>query len=324
MDIIQLLNGKHPLSQEMMRYISTPWCNCGEYKSCVDCNPPLKKINAQGIQAHGGDLFQHSQWSALYLTNWFKDTNYKKLHALLVEIMNSTLLNEIIATNEKNKLAFIQLCGFMHDICKGGDNVFDMYAKNKYGKNKTDADHPAICKQVLLEPGHRYNGILKQTLNAILANYADKTQALAIMSICSAVHWNFGKLNMPLDRGGWTPQQYLDSIHKEKTEIEKRLKIKIVDPKNVLIKLCMVVGCSDVAASYNVELNSKLLAKEGLTIAKQTHLSNGASWTNHKFNKNHTKYINKVLALTLKSKTKKRRTLKRRTLKRRTLKKIKI
>jgi hypothetical protein len=295
--IIHLLNGDHELSREMKKYIATPWCNCnGEYKSCMECKPPLKKINDQGIQAHGGDLFQHSQWSALYLFNWFKNKKspYNKLHKLLVAIIDSRLLNAIISTDEDIKLGFLLLCGFMHDICKGGDGIYDMYAKNKYGKKLTDADHPAACKQTLIEPGNRYNGMLKTTLNAILANYVNKPKALAIMALCAAVHWNFGKLNIPKERGGWTPQQYLDSIHKEKLDIEKRLNIKLIDTENVLIKLCMAIGASDVASSYNDELHSRFLPK-GVRLAQKTHLSNGASWTQHKFNKNHKKYITLVL-----------------------------
>ena len=293
--IHSLLNGQHKLSQEMRNYIATPWCQCqGEYKSCTDCQPQLKTINKQGIQEHGGDLFQHSQWSALYLTMWYKDeaTKYKELHKLLVAVIKSELLNDIISTDLAIKLEFLQLCGFMHDICKGGDGIYDMYAKGKYGRKLTDADHPKVCKETLLNPKHRYAGLLKKTLDDQLERYKDKEKALAILALCAAVHWNFGKLNMPPERGGWTPKQYIDSINAAKNDI----KIKLTDPDHILIKLCMAVGCADVASSYNDELLAvKPKVFNGIQIAKKTHLSSGGAWIKYMFNVKHKIYIKNVL-----------------------------
>jgi hypothetical protein len=304
MSISALLKGTHPLSREMRKYIATPWCQCnGAYKACTECKPSIKGRKAQGIQAHGGDLFQHSQWSALYLTMWYKEQKYKALHTLLIDIIKSDFLNDILSPTEENKFEFIQLCGFMHDIGKGGDQIYDMYKKGKYGRTSTDADHPGRCKEALLEPKERYAGLLKKTLDELLAQYADEKKALAILALCAAVHWNFGKLNMPLERGGWTPKQYLASIQTEKREIETTLKIKLVDPDQILIKLCMAIGCADVAASYNDELlSADPHLFEGIRIAPQTHLSSGAAWTNYKFNAKHKIYIKKVL-----NKTKKRK-----------------
>ena len=94
--IHDLLNGKHNLSEQMMKYIATPApCYCHETDNC-NC-----------YQSHGGDLFQHSQWSALYLTMWLKteyinkDENY--LHTLLTEIVNSDLLKTVISNDDEKK-----------------------------------------------------------------------------------------------------------------------------------------------------------------------------------------------------------------------------
>jgi hypothetical protein len=83
-----------------------------------------------------------------------------------------------------------------------------------------------------------------------------------------------------------------------------------VDPDQILIKLCMAIGCADVAASYNDELlSADQHLFEGIRIAPQTHLSSGAAWTNYKFNEKHKIYIKKVLNKTKKRKmrTKKKR-----------------
>ena len=57
--IESLLNGEHDISEEMKKYIATPWCNCGNnnWKACTECDPSITDIKIQGNQPHGGDLF---------------------------------------------------------------------------------------------------------------------------------------------------------------------------------------------------------------------------------------------------------------------------
>ena len=103
-----LLEGSHPISIMMNNYIATPWCKCqdGVFKSCMECTPPSTTVEAQGEQSHGGDLFQHSQWCALYLTNWYLDSKgkYTDLHRLLTTVINSDLLKDIVGKNQENEM----------------------------------------------------------------------------------------------------------------------------------------------------------------------------------------------------------------------------
>ena len=300
--INKLLNGTHPLSEMMKKYIATPWCKCqdGQWKSCVECVPPITTKEEQGNQSHGGDLFQHSQWSALYLTNWYMDnTNYPDLNNLLVKIISSDLLKNIIGDDKNKVLEFVQACGFFHDICKGGDNIYDMYAPDKYGKdengkNINDSMHPEICSAVIIDPQNRYDGLLKTTLDEILNGYKDPIKARIILSLCAATHWEFGKSNFDPK---YTADGYINFIVNKKNEIIQKVDATriIEDSENILIKLCMVLSCSDVASGYNDEIDENKV--NGIKISEKTHKSNGAAWTNYNFKGNHPEKIKDVLNL---------------------------
>jgi hypothetical protein len=318
-----LLNGTHKISEMMKTYLATPWCECqkGQWKSCVECDPPRKTKEEQGNQSHGGDLFQHSQWSALYLTKWYLDNNtkYTLLHNLLIEIINSNLLKTIIGDDKNKVLEFVQACGFFHDICKGGDGIFDMYASNKYGKGTSDSIHPEICSNVIIDPKNQYDGLLKTTLDEILKGYQDPINARIILSLCAATHWEFGKLNYNFSKESDDYKKYIKEnapkyikfILDQKNKITQHVTStygvnvnNIEDSENILIKLCIVLSCSDVASGYNDELlnnntdsaiNIKQNVINGITVSEKTHQSNGAAWVNFKLRENHPFIIEYVL-----------------------------
>ena len=307
--IHDLLNGKHNLSEQMMKYIATPApCYCHETDNC-NC-----------YQSHGGDLFQHSQWSALYLTMWLKteyinkDENY--LHTLLTEIVNSDLLKTVISNDdEKKRKEFIQLCGFMHDIGKGGDDKTDMYEKNKYigydEKFVDDSYHPEVCKLVIITPPENlYNSIFKKVLEEeVLTQYTCPIKARFILALVAAVHWNFGKLNV--QNINYTVSNYISDFNAQIEDIKSKLYLKDFPElfsNNTAIKLCMIVSCSDIASGNNKELigevnsetnncnsieNSPPIQIDNITVSKCTHLSNGSKWIGMK--KKYKDYISSIL-----------------------------
>jgi hypothetical protein len=305
--IKQLLNGEHDLSKKMMEYIATP--------APCDCN---KTGNCKCYQSHGGDLFQHSQWSALYLTMWL-ETNYEKekekyLHTLLTEIMNSDLLKTVISNDEIERKEFIQLCGFMHDIGKGGDNKTDMYEKNKYidydEKYIDDSYHPEVCKLVIIKPSDNlYDGIFKKLLIKLLEKYFSQKKARFILALVAAVHWNFGKLNV--ENLNYTASNYISDFNAQIDDIKQKLGLELKDfpelfENNTAIKLCMVVSCSDIASGNNKELigevntetndcdstENKDIIIDDIKVSKCTHLSNGSKWIDMK-----TKYEKYILSI---------------------------
>ena len=306
-----LLNGTHPIAREMKKYIATAACNCAEsneWKICSKCKPPMKETGV--VQTHGGDLFQHSQWSALYITLWYQQANlYPKLHQLLTQVVNSKLFNTIISDELQEKIEFLQLCGFLHDIGKGGECTtarcvtYDMYHEKKY-EGRGDQVHPEYSKNYILNPSKTYNHLLGPFLEESFARYKNPSQARMIVALCAAVHWDFGKLNIPVGvPGHLKPKQYIKGIRRE---IIKYKKTFSANDFLTIIKLCMALSCADVASAYNTELieNSVNNHIGTIQIAKATHLSYGGAWTGKKFNKTHPKYIRQVLSL-LNKKTKK-------------------
>jgi hypothetical protein len=288
-----LLQGTHPLSERMKLYVATPWCECeGTWKSCASCNLP------PGIQSHGGDLFQHSQWTALYLRQWLEGScqppsRYRALHAILRSVIQSPLLATAVGAQ---KVDFLLMCGFFHDIGKGGDGIYDMYSARKYNA-AGESQHPRFCERAIRRPGGRhYDGILRDCLKALLSACANARVARALLALCAATHWEFGKLNMDgaagIDAGQYVAfvrthlRAIVTSVRLSKSERDL-LHTNFVE----VLKLCMAVSCADIAAAYNDELQSS----HGVTVAPSTHRSVGGAWTQYEMKKNHSKYIRAVL-----------------------------
>jgi hypothetical protein len=310
----------------MQKYIATPWCHCdNKFKNCKYCRykSPCYKIEntrtciKQEPQSHGGNLFQHSQWSSLYLTMWYTNVyesenpvpeNY--LHVLLGEIANSVLIKSVISDDKETIKRFIQLCGFMHDIGKGGDGFTDMYLKDKYIKyNNTftgDQYHPEVCKIAIIVPEkyNFYKGNLKKVLDTILNSYNNPEQARFILALVASVHWNFGKLFDA--KSTYNPEIYLRDYISQIKDINQRIfnnnsdvKFPLLLQSDIIIKLCMVVSCSDIASSNNKELfdekneqinicdnkNAEIFEKikiDDIPVSKCNYTSYGNKWMNIK------------------------------------------
>ena len=327
--IKSLIDGTHTISKEMLKYKATPWCNCkpdggNEWGPCKDCTPPIADADVPP-QSHGGDLFQHSQWSALYLKTWYSELTYDRLNTIINEVVNSQLFKRIISDDIETNLRFLQLCGFLHDIGKGGDCShpscigYDMYHPQKYG-DRGDI-HPIICKQVIMNPGERYNGQLQKLMDEIIKNYKDGDTAQVIIALCGALHWEFGKLNIPAPNG-LLIDDYIKILRNEITDINT-YGINLIDEICTLTKLVMSISCADIAAASN----------RGIPQKYNPHLeiynNNGGPWLAYNFNEKQQFFIDQVLKevcaeptrARMGGKKKKRRSKKRRSKKRRSKKK---
>ena len=302
----QTLNGDSHLSDMMKKYKATPWCECkpGKWAACSKCSPPILTVKEQGPQGQGGDLFQHSQWCTLYIKMWGskKMKQRELLYHLIQDLVKTKSLDKVCGKDKR--LYLLELCGFFHDIGKGGDKVYDVYNKNKYGKGRTDDYHPVICGDIILRPGKRYGGELKRVLTEILSKFTDPKLARKILALCAFTHWELGKLNMPVDKGGITSKQYIKFVY----DNIKKLNIKGIN-KVILLKMCMICSCADIASAYNNELVAeKSGVLNNIDIENMTHLSDGGAWVKFNMNKNHTKIIKKILKETKsRKKTKKQR-----------------
>jgi hypothetical protein len=290
-----LLNGQSELGKMMKKYVATPFCDCGndgKWIDCKKCDPPIP-VQKYPVQSHGGNLFEHSQWSSLYLLQWYHSSDkYKILSQLMYKVVNSSFVQSIAG---KNNIELIILSGFLHDIGKGGDRIFDMYHKQKYN-GEGDTAHPKFCMDLLLDPGKSYNHQLSTELNQIMALFKNPKICKLVLAVCAATHWEFGKLNKPLQYGGIQPKKYLNIIQNKLHIIKDRLDIEVIteDSFRTIVDICMLVSCSDIISSYNTELDKSLLSNLGFEMAEMKHRSEGGAWTKFKMNINHINLIKQV------------------------------
>jgi len=193
--------------------------------------------------AHGGNLFEHSQWSALQVLQWFDKGD------TLVEDLD--LVTCIIAA-------------FFHDIGKGADCIYNMYSDDKYLK-KGDRSHPDFCGDVILgikefnncETVHN----TKINIKELITNYFP-TVNIQEIALSAYMHWEFGTLNQAYlvpnlqDRY----KNYVKTFIKYALKVGYRLDKIIKDRKNIAIelltelKLCILVACADITAGTNIRL----------------------------------------------------------------------
>jgi len=196
----------------------------------------IKKYKQILCQGHSGNLFEHSQWSALQILKWYIDKD-----PIMDELDLETTL----------------VAAFFHDIGKGGDcNVtcnensicwFDIYSNNKYDK-KGDAVHPTYCSDVILGKIPFIVDCSKNESIYINKLIAKEYPTLNINEIALAalMHWEFGKLNMGGDME-IKIKKYLDTFFESCTIIN-------INPSEKLLRLCIAVACADITAGRNIRL----------------------------------------------------------------------
>ena len=294
----ELLSGTHPLAKQMKLYIATPYCECSlesgqmKFRDCHECGV----YDNYPAQSHGGNLFEHSQWSALNIARWFTEDNsqsYQKLNDLTKQTCQH--VNQIVGAKGINGIEFLMACAFFHDIGKGGDDIYDMYSNVKY-QGKGDAHHPVVCRDAILTPGKLYDGLLKSTLRTVLSDLAsDVSLARKILALCADMHWEFGKLNIPREFGGITADIYIGKIEQSMQDLMPHL----VHGKDFehIVNLCMVISCSDIAAASSEELKSTYTSPatgKVIAAAKNNYKSNGGAWVQFNMNTRHVELIGKV------------------------------
>jgi hypothetical protein len=159
---------------------------------------PLQPEYAPLRQGHGGNLFEHSKWSALQIIQWFKDRNP------LIEGVDK-------------ETAYVG--ALFHDIGKGGDCTYDMYADGKYGPGKGDWAHPERCGDMILYGKPLYN-ICRD--GKVVNNYNIKVKIkqsypnvnINEIALAAYMHWEFGRINIPGKDISEKIQIYLETFKK--------------------------------------------------------------------------------------------------------------
>ena len=170
----------------------------------------IKQYNIKGnicikypnmCQFHGGDLFAHSQWTALQVLRW----NQENLIYILVNLYNN--YNESKVVDQHNKLLDINLlaiAGFFHDIGKGGDCFYNIYSSKKYN-GKGSNTHPKWCGDIILgiKKYKICNGdkISIFNIKKLLEKHFEFSKyEIFLIAISSYMHWELGRLNLHLSR----------------------------------------------------------------------------------------------------------------------------
>ena len=312
----EIVSGAHRLSTHMKHYIATPYCKDTQNNNYVACESVgITGIEAQGVQAHGGDLFQHSQWSVLYVRQWYRQSYQSELSkqwpskrskfchqspgldqpvlsAMAQGVVLSDLFIQVVGPTLSAREMFLEMCAFFHDIGKGGDGIWDMYASYKYG-GQGDHVHPEKCADAILNPKNLYYGVLADTLTDLFSTFSRPPQARLIMAICASQHWEFGKLNMDPQHGGITSRTYVDNIDHSTLVHKLGLLLPGFRFRKTLIELCMLISCADIASAYPCDL----VEPESSDAAEMTHRSEGGAWRQYQMDIKCTPLIASVLRL---------------------------
>jgi hypothetical protein len=253
------------IKRVMKGYIASPWnavdkniMNTSEYgqvlneykkiNQAVDkkalCQTKINSTNQRYpyqqklCQSHSGNLFEHSQWSALQILKWFNEKN---------PVMDGVDLRTAI------------VAAFFHDIGKGGDCVktckdtcwLNMYAAKKYN-GKGNAIHPSYSGDMILgsipfklsceQCNHNCEVNIRDTIIEAFPDIPINEVALAAF-----MHWEFGKLNIPGKSEEEKIAIYLQNFK------ESCAKCGLTPSEN-LLKLCIAVACADITAGTNRRL----------------------------------------------------------------------
>jgi hypothetical protein len=269
------------LKKDLKLYISTPWDGKNYYTDTEYKRLLAEKILSQNIESstickkepnntlcqnHGGNLFEHSQWSALIIYIWFRDKHE------LVRYINDY---------KYKKLAII--AGFFHDIGKGGDCFYNVYDENKYDRQK-ESIHPEYCADMII--GKKEYILYCLTNNNI--NIKDLLQNLfkfddieiQIIALLSYMHWEFGNFNIPDSEYTYIDysnkfifgfNKYFNQEFKNLDDIYKYLNnihINLLE----LLRLCILISCADITAGTNKHVIHDLNLKY-FNISKLKYLS---------------------------------------------------
>ena len=211
-------------------------------EECLDKNSNKicsKESGKNLCSSHGGDLLEHSQWTALYILLWFKDKN--------------------IITEGLDELTCV-LSAFFHDIGKASDCVYDMYSNEKY-EGKGEQVHPEHSGDIIMGTRELKNCEKNISINLIklISNFPNVN--IVDIALSAYMHWEFGRINIPLDKHivFYTEEEKLEYKYSRyfSTFMDYVNKLNISPIKSnllYLLKLCIIVSCADIAAGSNVRL----------------------------------------------------------------------
>ena len=231
-------------------------------------------------QHHSGDLFQHSQWSALQIIKWNID-------------------GDEVVEDLDMKTAIIS--AFFHDIGKGGDCIetciktmcwFDMYSSKKYN-NGHDSIHPTYsgdmilgkiefkinCDSCVSDCSINIKSLIEETFPDV---------SIKQVALSAYMHWEFGKLNINDKKSD------NDKIINYFINFNTYCKLCDLEPSEYLLRLCIAVSCADITAGTNRRLVG--IIEGGIKPADEIYLGKDP-WTLYGMDKKYLKYRKNLLEM---------------------------
>ena len=72
---------------------------------------------------------------------------------------------------------------------------------------------------------------------------------LNTIALCAYMHWEFGRLNMPIEYGGIDNTKYIEIFN-------QNCKKCLLIPSEDLLRICIIVSCADISAGTNIRLKN--------------------------------------------------------------------
>ena len=246
-------------------------------------------------QSHGGNIFEHSQWSALHIYIWFNEKMY--------------LTQEL----EKYK-DLLLVAAFFHDIGKAGDCIFNVYDELKYN-SKGESEHMFYSSELIMgrlkfildcQTYHKKELDIKELIKNIFKFNDDY---IKIIALTAYMHWEFGKLNIPGNELIMKYSNYVDkfilgfnlyfsdklskpfkSIKEINTHLKLNQSIDIIE----LLKCCIIISCADIASGTNLRVRNNFSEITNFKVSSLKYISKDP-WVSFKMNENYLNYsINQI------------------------------
>lgn len=233
-----------PIDKRIMSvsdYVDNTAKDCGDNNVCPEV-----------IQSHGGNVYEHSVWSAMQVKQWSEEND-----PLIYDVDIDTAM----------------VSALLHDIGKGGDCIkycddhgvcwYDVYNTKRYlvgDTQKDDGYHPTFSGQILMGKRpfylscstHRRDILDIPDLIASLGAQVDPRE----VALASYMHWEVGRLNIG------KPEELTNRLRRWYDMFMISCARVGLVPTESLVRLCIVVAAADISAGTNIRLKGQNLPSQ--------------------------------------------------------------
>ena len=219
------------------KYFKRDYHDKHDWQYRVKADPPIKAVISQmekyktfNIKYHSGNLYEHSNWVALFLEQTV-------FHPQTIKI-TKYLFPDITDKRMKTLFDTVVLAGFLHDIGKSCDLDYYYYDKEKHAEFGGDlilGIKPCVLKEKSKENG-KCACVQKININSILKKYGMDEYNIKLIALLIYGHHIFGNLMKNTEQSK-IPHLYINKI---KHLAKKIFKNTISDNDIAFMILCSI------------------------------------------------------------------------------------